>query len=222
MITEIMKTIPSHKIGLIGKNKINVLSKLNDLLAGNFQITGSISLILNDVAERNIGDIDIVINDEKLIKLLKDTYDAKIMYSELEYINDDDHRIDHLDYETILAPVRKSNGRIGVYICLINRIGCTFTINETKVCVFLEKDHQDYDNHLIDGKVFRISDPIYSIKAKVCYLDCVKNPKDVYKVKKHINDISNYIAKYGRVDLNLCVYDLYSKVSDVVIDDSPF
>ena len=177
-----------QEIKLIGLDKFNILDKVKNIIP-NFQITGSISLLVANIIDRPIGDIDLVIDDLRLLDNFK-KHNISV-----------EHHYDY-DFEIPIITIyqKGSDGNPKIKdIKLPNR--ASVNIDGINVCFFVRKDLKHFSFSFITGcRNFKITDPKYTIESKVNYvkkyngleLESQLQPHQQKIREKHLKDIWNY------------------------------
>jgi hypothetical protein len=171
-----------EQIKFLGLDKLNALDRLNVILLGNFQLTGSISLFEHGIIKRQISDIDIVVDS---LDRLKVTFDKKGCEFQ-----------EWFDYSEPLENPSLTLQRKGK---VTNRI--SFKIGEVNCCAFFGKKQEfKIFEYMLDRK-FKVSHPIYAIQAKKKYVtDLFKmdtlDEFQLSRLKKHISDIQSFYEKF--------------------------
>jgi len=162
-----------QEIKLIGLDKFNVLDKVKTIIP-DFQITGSISLLICNIIDRPVGDIDLVIDDLRLL----DNFKKHNISVEHHYDYD-------FEIQTITIYHKGVNGNPKIKdIKLPNR--ASVNIDDVNVCFFVRKDLKCFSFSFITGcRNFKITDPKYTISSKINY---VKNYNDL--------ELENYFEFY--------------------------
>lgn len=170
-----------EQIKYLGLDKLNVIDKINIVLNGEFQLTGSISLVEYGIVKRKIGDIDIVVKSLDRLKVVFDQkgYDFKEWF----------------DYsEELENPKNTLQGKGKV----TNRI--SFEIDGIKCCAFYGPLETFNVCTYMLNREFKVSHPRYSIEAKKKYVQRLfekdhLNPFQVSSLSKHNSDIQLYYEK---------------------------
>ena len=147
-----------QEIKLIGFNKFNVLDKIQTIIP-DFQITGSLSLLVHNIIDRPVGDIDLVIEDFYQLKAFE-KFNIDVEYS---------HDYDFERPKKKIHQFNKNLNSLSKEVKLPNR---AFTkINGVKVCFFIRKDLKHTIYEFTTGyRVFKITDPKYTIESKIKYI----------------------------------------------------
>lgn len=163
-----------EQIQLLGLDKLKVIDKINVMLRGDFQLTGSISLVEYGIVKREISDIDIVVESFSILKIALRVKGYKHSY--------------WFGYSDNTGTPK-----------VTNRI--SFEIDGVKCCAFYS-EHQEFKvcDYILERK-FRVSHPRYAIAAKKKYVrDLFQKDKlnkfQISKLKKHSSDIQLYYEKY--------------------------
>lgn len=170
------------QVKYLGLDKLNALDRLNVVLGGNFQVTGSISLFEYGIIKRVISDIDIVVNSLDALKVAfsKKGYDFQEWYDYSDKLENPKNTL-------------QKKGRV------TNRI--SFEVEGVKCCAFYSTKQKFKVCKYILNREFRVSHPMYSIEAKKKYvIDLFKmdtlNEFQLSKLKKHNSDIQLFYKKF--------------------------
>ena len=169
------------QIQYLGLDKLNVLDKINNALSGQFQITGSISLLEYGIIKRKVNDIDITVRSLDFIKKIFDKKDYEFQ--------------EWFDYSEKLEDPKKTDQEKGK---VTNRV--SFKINGVKVCAFFFEKGKSMNKKYMVGREFKVLHPKYSIKAKKRFIQRMLEKDDltdyqIYQFRKHMEDILSY-GKY--------------------------
>ena len=177
-----------QEIKLIGLDKFNVLDKVKTIIP-DFQITGSISLLVHNIIDRPVEDIDLVIDNLHQLEAFK-----RINVN-IEHSYDYDFEVPTI---TMYTP-KQNNSPVLKEVKLPNR---AFTeIDGVKVCFFIRKDLKYINYEFTTGyRRFKITDPEYTIESKIKYIkkynDLELNfplPEHSKKIReKHLKDVWAY------------------------------
>lgn len=172
------------------QRQINAIVALNKTFP-NMKITGGISLNLFGVVNRDVEDIDIVVETQDFTKytaeIIKnfDGVFASFGDSGLEFEQEDETKVNkNVCFKFISQVLHRNQLRLV-------KDGCN-------ICVFGDSYNEDFEIMEIAGKPYVISHPKYAISAKMRYVDNLVNTKsDLTKSQqkyliKHIKYINNY------------------------------
>jgi len=157
----------------LDENKIKALVTLHEITGGNFQIGGSLSLLGYKIINREIHDLDIIVQSPEYITPL---LPKNVPHTECyDYFDDSGYLIEN-------PPVT----RIFIRLC------------ETPICIFFSKE-EEYTKCEFEGCAleFKISHPKYAIEAKKNYVKKLLNDSflstfEVQRLEKHMSDILAY------------------------------
>ena len=156
----------------IGLDKLTALDRIKTMTNSKFLVTGSISLYLYGVIDREIKDIDIVVPDLVVFAAIIESYGLQ-NHKQLDY--DEKKKIEDQK---------------------INQI--RFKVNGLWCCAFESKDGEEHKAFPFSvGRSFNVAHPQGAILAKKRYVsDILKKDLPTHKqnerLKKHVQDIALY------------------------------
>lgn len=173
-----------NKTKHIGAAKFNVLEKIKNVISDNFVITGSFSLFQHDVIDRQINDLDIVVENSSLVEILLTKFNGKkFVFS--EYLN-------------ATEVIEKTPTLTCVYFVkdnmAFNPVG-QLIIDGIKVDLFIQSnvEYQTINYwrpHNVLERKYKVALPKVSIEAKENYLRSISISLE--KRLKHQKDVDSY------------------------------
>lgn len=164
----------------LNNSKIEALELLKELIGDTFYITGSISLNLFKIIEREPKDIDIVVPNTLLYVALKELgKECKV-----SVVSDDISNMEVKDF------VHNSH--------IDNITQFSFSLNNESFCCFIKQQKLEYLPFKIGQHKYNVLYPYYSIEAKMKYIHHLKqiknkSEKQELSLSKHTLDSLNFI-----------------------------
>lgn len=184
-------------ISKIPNTHLEVLEILQKALGNNFYVTGSLSLLLYGVIDRQIKDLDIVLTVGKK----KDFYDKIALFL---LSSDDTGENESSDNGQSYECTLKINGiKVDVFKFNVQKTPLQQVADDLMTTFGLQKSKSETKHLVIDG--FKILEPKPSIDAKLNYIDFFTGKQDLLQqertnLKKHLLDVSDYyrwlVTKY--------------------------
>lgn len=182
------------QVKYIGLDKLNVLDKLKTLIL-DFQVTGSISLLMYGITDRKINDIDIVVPNFDFLSEIEKNY--SVDYTVDYTLNQIKEEIEVGDHTKSVFPFDFVSTRTK-NVMMPNKAG--FKIDGVKIDAFVGKDLVCKELTSLGGAKFKVTHPYYSIEAKERFIHNYINLAEKQPLKshqketimKHMKDMCNY------------------------------